>query len=173
VDRLTRQSPVPVLIVKERVRGPYRNIIVATDFSAASRQALQAALEFFPHDPLTVFHAYHPPMAGLTEDPARYAEQYARVADADCSAFLDSVEMSETRRAGLRRLVEQGQPRELIAHYVEDQGVDLVVLGTHGRGALMQMFVGSVARDILWSLPCDALLVRGRRADTTSPASSG
>ncbi|MCC7548936.1 MAG: universal stress protein [Burkholderiales bacterium] len=37
------------------------------------------------------------------------------------------------------------------------------MLGTRGRGSLAQLLVGSTAKEILSSLPCDALLVRGPR----------
>src|SRR5262249_12613966 len=40
VDRLLRASELPLLIVTDKARAPYRGIIVAADFSHASRQAL-------------------------------------------------------------------------------------------------------------------------------------
>jgi nucleotide-binding universal stress UspA family protein len=163
VDRLVRGIGVPVLVARERARTPYRNIMVATDFSDASKQALETALAFFPDDPLTVFHAYHAPYVGLSEDPARLAEQFGSIAKADYDAFLRSIEISDERRSNLHRLLEHGYANALIDQYVQDRGVDLVVLGTRGRNALTQMVLGSTAREILWSLPCDALVVRGPR----------
>jgi nucleotide-binding universal stress UspA family protein len=48
VETLTRQANVPVLVVKSRPRTPYRNVVVATDFSEGSRCALEAALALLP-----------------------------------------------------------------------------------------------------------------------------
>jgi nucleotide-binding universal stress UspA family protein len=163
VDRLVRGTGVPVLVARERARAPYRNIMVATDFSDASKHALETALAFFAGNRLTIFHAYQAPYVGLSEDPARLAEQFGSIATADYDAFLRTIEISDERRRDLDRLVEHGYANSLIAQYVDDRGVDLVVLGTRGRNALAQMFLGSTARDILWSLPCDALVVRGPR----------
>jgi nucleotide-binding universal stress UspA family protein len=163
VDRLVRGTGVPILVARERAREPYRNIVVATDFSEAAKRAFEVALGFFPDDRLTVFHAYQPPYAGLAEDPARLAEQYGSIANADCDAFLQSIEMGDARRRSLGRIVEHGYAPDLIAQYVQDRGVDLIVLGTRGRNRLAQMLLGSTAKDILWSLPCDVLLVRGPR----------
>jgi nucleotide-binding universal stress UspA family protein len=168
VDRLLRRSNPPVLITKGRVRSPYRNILVATDLSQASSSALETVLSLFPDDRLTVFHAYHIPFSGMADNPDRLAEQYGRAADAECEAFLQSIEMNEGRRQRMDRIVEHGNPVELIAQYVQDKGVDLVALGTHGRSRLVRMVLGSTARDILWSLSCDALVVPAARGAFSS-----
>jgi len=63
-------------------------------------------------------------------------------------------------RQRLVTFVEQGHPVQLVREYVRDKGADLVVLGTHGRGAMLEALVGSTAKSILSSLPCDALVVR-------------
>jgi nucleotide-binding universal stress UspA family protein len=160
VDRLVRSTGVPVLVARERVRRPYRDMLVATDFSEASKRALETALAFFPGQRLTVFHAYHAPYLGLSEDPAHIAEQYGRIANADYDAFLGSMEVSDEQRGSLGRLLEHGYASDLIAQYVQDRDVDLVVLGTRGRHALTRMLIGSTAKEVLQSVPCDTLLVR-------------
>ena len=43
VDRLARRSPVPVLVVRRRVHAPYRRMVVASDWSSSSEQALRTA----------------------------------------------------------------------------------------------------------------------------------
>lgn len=164
VDRLLRRSRLPLLIVKQRVRAPYGNIVVATDFSEASRQALLAANAFFPDRKLAIFHAYDAPMAGLTSDPARYQDEYREVAARDCAAFLADAGIPEERRSSFGLIVDHGHPNRLIHQYVRDRGVDLVVLGTHGRSALFDVLLGSTAKEILWSLPCDVLVVREPRS---------
>ena len=58
-------------------------------------------------------------------------------------------------------LVEPGSPRQIVREFAQLHGVDLVVLGTHGRGALLEALLGSGAKSILSTLPCDALVVRG------------
>ena len=163
VDHLLRRSRIPLLIVKQRARSPYNHIVVATDFSESSAHALRTAAAFFPKQKCSLFHAYDAPLSGFAEDPPRYQEEYRTVALTDCADFLASSGLSEDRRRyGL--IVESGTPSELIRQAVHDRGVDLVVLSTHGRSALLNIFIGSTARDIVSSLACDVLLVREPRS---------
>ena len=81
----------------------------------------------------------------------------------ELAAFLDSMVLPEEARRRLVTLIEPGGPAHLVREYVRDRGADLVVLGSHGRGAMLEALLGSTAKSILSSLPCDALVVRGPR----------
>lgn len=163
VDRLLRRARTPLLVVKDRPRGPYRHIVVATDFSDSSRHALEAAARFFPEQKLTIFHAYDAPMSGLMTDSASYRRDYRQVAVRECEAFLETVDRPSTWQAP-HVLIESGLPTFLLRDYVREKGVDLVVLGTHGRSAIFEIFIGSVAKAIMEEAPCDALVIREPRA---------
>ncbi len=165
VDRLLRRSRVPLLIVRQRPRSPYGNILVATDFSDSARCALQAAAGFFPDRNLTLFHAYHAPLAGRATDPARYQDDYRQVVTTDNLAFLAGADIPESVRRNIELVAEHGHPSPLIHQYVREKGMDLIVLGTHGRSALLEIFIGSTAKDILSAvLSCDILVVREPRS---------
>ncbi|MGD9538955.1 MAG: universal stress protein [Alphaproteobacteria bacterium] len=164
VDRLLRRSRVPLLIVKQRARAPYGRILVATDFSECSRCALQVAAAFFPDQRLGVFHAFDSSMAGMVGDLARLEDDYREAAARDYASFLAAAGIPEARRRDFQLLVERGRPSTLLHRHVRERGTDLVVLGTHGRSALFDIFIGSTAKDILASLPCDVLVVREPRA---------
>jgi len=47
-----------------------------------------------------------------------------------------------------------------IATYAREQKVDLVVMGTHGRGAMAKLLMGSVAERVVRTAPCPVLTVR-------------
>lgn len=169
VDQLLRTSSLPVLVVKNRTRHGYRNILVATDFSEASRHAVQMAVRFFPGQKLTIFHAYDPPMSGFASDPASYRRQYRTIAETQYEDFINAMPSSDQIRTLARPVLEFGTPDQLLRDYCRDTRVDLVVLGTQGRSALFEMFIGSVAKQIMAELPCDALLVR----EPADPAGAG
>ena len=161
VDRLLRRSNLPLLVVRGRVRSHYERIVVGTDFSDGSRHALESALRLFPDQPLTVLHAYDVPLVGFAGDPGMLQEAYSKMTAEVSKDFLQAANIPAERRGLIQTLVEPGSPRHLIHQYVRDRGVELVVLGTHGRSALIDMFLGSTTREILAALPCDALVVRG------------
>jgi nucleotide-binding universal stress UspA family protein len=164
VKRLLRRSDVPLLVVRGRARSHYQRIMVGTDFSDCSRHALQTALQLFPDQRLTVFHAYDAPHVRFAGNPGALQQAYGNMTAEVCDDFLQTSGIPVERRAAIDQLVEPGSPRRLIHQYARDRGVQLIVLGTHGRGALTELFIGSTTREILASLPCDALVVRGPKA---------
>ncbi len=158
VDGVLRASSVPVLVVRTRAAAPYADIVVAMDFSECSRYALQTAAAWFPDVRQTVLHACDAPLSMLSSDPGAYRRELRDAAREEGAALLRSM----GRDPGTLR-VEFGAPDELLREYARDEGMDLVVLGTHGRGVVFEFFIGSVAKQIVSGVHCDALLVRGPR----------
>ena len=159
VEWLVRRAPMPMLVVKDRPRRPYAEVVVATDCSEPSRQALACALRLFPEARTTLFHAWQVPFEGLLGSVPNQEECRAAAA-AECAAFLARVQGPGDAVGRLRTLIEYGSPDELLGAYVRDLPVDLVVLGTHGRSGLAGFLVGSTAARLLSILPCDVLMVR-------------
>lgn len=160
VERLLRRVAVPILIVRNRPRAPYGGILVTTDFSEPSANALQVAMSFFPNQTLHVLHAFQLPGPAVLTDVRRQVEGFKQTHAMELARFLESMVLPAEARRRLVTLVEQGDPAQLVREYLRDQGADLVVLGTHGRGAMLEALIGSTAKSILSSLPCDALVVR-------------
>lgn len=57
-----------------------------------------------------------------------------------------------------------GDPATQIVQFAEDEGVDLIVMGTHGRTGLKHLLMGSVAEHVLRHARCPVLVVRLRPA---------
>lgn len=162
VDYLMRNAGIPLLVVTDRVRAPYQSIVVAADFSDISRQAIETAAAFFPDQRLTVLHAHAAPGSWAASDLEDYREQMRQMAYRDYTAFLDTVDLPDEKRARIGILIEWGSPSRLLQELVQSMAVDLVVVGSQIRGVLLNAFIGSVAKQIVSALPCDALVVRGR-----------
>ena len=69
----------------------------------------------------------------------------------------DTVEVIETE------IVGRAVP-EVVLDYVNDEEIDLVVMGTHGRRGLRRMMMGSVAEEVVRLAPCPVFTVGGREA---------
>lgn len=164
VDRLLRRSRVPLLVVRNRPRGPYRNIVAATDFSDPARHALQVTERLFPDRKLTLFHAYDVPRQALTDASPKLQRAFEDAAKERSENFLKQVGLLGRHRERPDVLVEQGSPAPLLREYVRVGKIDLVTLGTRGSSGLLDMFLGSTAKEILGELPCDALVVRDPEA---------
>jgi nucleotide-binding universal stress UspA family protein len=164
VDRLLRSSRVPVLVVKNRARLPYRHVAVAIDFSETSRYALEAALQCFPEQALTILHAYDPPITPFMTEPAVYRREYQQIAEQEYESFLASMKSGAAIKRRAQAFIEFGTPAHVLREGVRDLGIDLVVMGTRGRSAISELLIGSVAKQIMAELPCDALVIRGSSA---------
>lgn len=160
VDNLVRQSPVPVpvLNVRSRPRAPYRHVVVATDFSPSSRQALRLAARWFGGARLTLFHAYTPPGATLTGTGAA-SDVWRTAITQECDAHLAEAGLGTD--PALQYLIEEGRPEALLADFVAHSDADLVALGAPARTGIARTLLGSTAENLLHALDCDALVVRG------------
>jgi nucleotide-binding universal stress UspA family protein len=61
-----------------------------------------------------------------------------------------------------------GHPVVEILRYAEANAIDLIVLGTHGRGPLSHVVMGSVAERVVRKAPCPVLTVRQPERDFVS-----
>lgn len=159
VERLVRAVKVPLLIVTDRPRAPYQRIAVAVDFSPVSTQTIQLATSQYPDQRVTAFHAYQPLRYGST-DIQLAAAQWKQVAETSYTDWLAAVSLADDARRRVVARIEHGAPARMIREAAGLGGFDLVVIGTRGRGRIFEFFIGSVAKQILAELPCDALFVR-------------
>jgi len=70
-------------------------------------------------------------------------------------------------QAGLTVVTEivEGNPHEEILNYVTEHGIDMIIMGTHGRTGLDRVVMGSVAERVVRRSPVPVLTVRGEEQD--------
>lgn len=163
VKALLGQGSCSLLVVRRRGLRPYRHIVTATDFSEASRKALERAVQLFPDAGHAVFHAYSAGYAALATDVEEGRRQQGKLAAQECQEFLAASDLSALANRPPQAILEYGPPGQLLTDYVHENDVDLAVMGTRGHGALYDMFIGSVAKKLAMSVPCDALIIRPRQ----------
>ena len=61
---------------------------------------------------------------------------------------------------GTEAMVAQGDPREEILATAKDRGVDLIVLGSHGRSGITKLMLGSVATHVVTHAPCAVAVIK-------------
>ncbi len=144
----------------------FTRILVPTYFSAPSDAALEYAravarrfgaslhLLHVPEDPYRAMYSaevFVPEIEGLREEILGHALDRLQhmVTPEDIS------ELHTTTDAVI------GTPALSIVEYAAAHDVDLIVMGTHGRGGMSHLLVGSVAERVLRTAPCPVLIVRG------------
>jgi len=58
-----------------------------------------------------------------------------------------------------------------VTEYAKNNAIDLIIVGTHGRGAVKQLLLGSAAEKVVRLAPCPVLTVRARERDFIAPDS--
>lgn len=144
-----------------------KQILAATDFSEASDAALSYARDLARAQG-AVLHVLH--VAGNVVAGAVGVEGYTtdyvalqREVEAGAQKYLDSLVTDEDRRTLNARtaVVTSTAPADAIVRYARDHAIDLVIVGTHGRGGAERFAMGSVAERVVRAAPCPVLTVRG------------
>ncbi|MGM0447371.1 MAG: universal stress protein [Methanobacteriota archaeon] len=140
----------------------YDRILVPTDGSPEGELAVCHALDLAAVHGASVRAIY-------VVDTARYAGMpmettWEGVGDLlydDGEAALETVcELAADRDVNVETAVVEGSPsREIITH-AEETGCDLVVMGTHGRGGIDRLLLGSVAEKVVRGSSVPVLTVR-------------
>jgi nucleotide-binding universal stress UspA family protein len=159
VEKLVRQSDIPVLVVKSRAQRPYVTVLAATDFSEGSRQSVRIGRALAPDASLSLFHAFDIPTRGAGSEGVN-SEILQERAEAKAAEFIAGT--PELANAKPEVIYALGQPDVKLPAYVLEHPVDLVVAGTHGATGILRTALGSVAEGLLASLPTDVLVVRQR-----------
>lgn len=159
VDDLIHYAPAPLLVVRRRARAAYRSVVVASDFSPSSRHALEAASRLFPEASLTLFHAYDIPFTGYLENDTARAD-FLRSGEEACAQFLAKTDLPVGTRDRIVRIIERGDAKALLTDHACNRDGNLTVVGSHGGGALYDIFIGSTAAATIREATGDVLLVR-------------
>ena len=138
-------------------------VLVPTDFSECSDAALRygAALAEAFGATLHLLNVVHDPYARPWAAEGFAAPIADLVADWEAQAqrrLTESIPAGAAARTVVRTAV--GSPHLEITGYAARHGIDLIVLGTHGRGPLGHLLLGSVAERVVRSAPCPVLTVR-------------
>ena len=123
-----------------------KKILYPTDFSSYSNQAYFHALglaETYGAS-LTVVYVHAPGTGG---DRAYWKGQLEQVRPAN-------------PKIAVTHVLLDGDPAGEISRYAADAGIDVIVIGTHGRTGVDRLVLGSVAERVMREAPCSVLVVK-------------
>lgn len=177
-----------------------RRVLVPLDGSEFSRQIVQIVQNFFdPRDVALILLRVAPPpnlpvelpsardmlvggypMAGSYESYQSAMERSFTASERKMETLrtelIDEMrpDLDQLREAGyaVKAEVQFGDPAQRIIQFINDEGIGLVAMATHGRSGLSRVVLGSVAERVLRGAAAPVLLLRPEPAAVTRPASS-
>ena len=142
----------------------YRKILVAVDLSAEAEPVVKRALRVASGETEVHLVYVQEPMDSVYLGVVPYGpvfvgmDQVEEKLSAELKGKLDDLGEEHGVPEGQRHFLS-GSPAREIHRFAEDNGVDLIVLGTHGQKGV-QLLLGSTANSVLHGAACDVLAVR-------------
>lgn len=138
-----------------------KKILVTTDASEYSKRALTTALELarkFNAEIELLNVMYTPVMDGASFEGYRIPpELIEQQGEQTLDATLEGVDISDV---ALVKKKIHGEPAKVILKEVENENIDLVVMGSHGYGAIVGSLLGSVSQKVLHDAKRSVLIVK-------------
>jgi nucleotide-binding universal stress UspA family protein len=140
--------------------APIETILLAIDGSPASEPASEQAIDLATQVEARLLVVS---VLGTSSRPSE-APAYTAVADSRDSLTTKAqavVQRAKAAGANATFLVWEGEPGEAIVAAANSEGVDLIVVGSHGRSGVSRFFIGSVSDYVVRHARCPVMVVRG------------
>ena len=140
-----------------------KKVLVPTDFSESARHAFTYGVSFareFQAE-LVLLHVVENLTVGYASDlfPVPMAEVFQEISGYAKAELAKLAEEARQRGVVVAELVAQGKPSAEIIRHAAENSVDMIVLGTHGKGMLDKALFGSTAERVIRRAPCPVLTV--------------
>jgi nucleotide-binding universal stress UspA family protein len=150
-----------------------RHLLVPTDFSDASRAAVKYGVAFAETFGGTL-HLLHVPETVTGADPlALEIPERSTIERAIEASAWDQLRRvltpNEQARITVELWIEWGSPVDEIIRYAKEHAIDMIAMGTHGRGGVERLLLGSVAEHVVRHAPCPVLTVHNREREFVRP----
>jgi len=141
----------------------YNRILMALDFHADNKEIIEkgAALAEANKADLYLVHVNEPLTVAYAANGMTWSDQVVAL---ETSIRKESEKKMKELAGQLkvdeaRCFVSEGKPSTEIHHLAEENDIDLIVIGTHGKSGF-KLLLGSTANSVLHGAPCDVLAVR-------------
>ncbi|MFB6096429.1 MAG: universal stress protein [Haloferacaceae archaeon] len=136
-----------------------KRILVPVDGSPQSEDALEFAAREWPDATLELLHVIDPVEAGYNAGrvPSTGEEWYENAVERAEDYFDEAREQVDN---AVTTRTEVGRPAATIVDVAEEDEVDLVVIGSHGRKGISRILLGSVAESVVRESPVPVTIVR-------------
>ena len=156
--RVIGYSQRDVLVVPDDTQVGFQRVLVATDGSKQCRPAVEKAIDF------SQSYGGEISVVSIVDVPAEfYAEAPQIVEDMIHKAKIYVEEVKKQAEASgvkAEAFVKEGEAYQTIVDLAKERGVNIIVMGSHGRTGLKRLLMGSVAEKVIGYAPCPVLVTR-------------
>jgi nucleotide-binding universal stress UspA family protein len=141
----------------------FRRILIAVDGSPIAAHAADVGIELARSlgGEVAFIHIVDPAQNWAPETGVPAAE-LIKLAEQDGKRLLADLCRRATLQAPPLEFVQVGKPASEIVKAAKDWPADIIVIGSHGRGGIRRVLLGSVAEGVMRHAPCPALVVRAQ-----------
>lgn len=161
-QKVAHQSHLPVLIVKNKAKKAYQNILAPTDFARQSKQSIVFAQNVCPSAKISLVNAYEAFYATDIYTAGSYSlenvdiEMYDKAAKSASQNQMKALKKELGIKKG--RVIDGSMnSKEALVKYIDKGNYDLVVLGSRGTSGALAL-LGSVAYTLLREVSTDILV---------------
>ncbi len=144
-------------------------IMVATDGSEHVKKAIATAIEIAKLSEAKLFAVYVMADDEFSVSYQKSAElertflDYFRNEGKEAAAYVETAGKAEN--VEVESVILEGRPAHEIVNFAERNGIDLIVMGTHGKSAIERFLLGSVAENVVRHSKKAVLVVRGKDSE--------
>lgn len=134
-----------------------KKILVPTDFSSCSSDALRVAVELAKHSGAELFLLHLERVMNVVHAAGSPEDEQIRDSRNQLFRLAD-----ETERSGMNvhTIFVEDSGLEFIEDYVEPYGIDFIVMGSHGQSGIRQEIIGSNTRRLVRKVKVPVLVVK-------------
>lgn len=163
VEGMLRKCKRPILVVRNPAQGPYRSLVVAVDFSEASRGLLELGFTLNKDAQVELFHAVNLAHEGKLRY-AEVSEQAVKAYREECRRYAQDrmfwlTDSYDARRNRVLSAISYGNPARQVVVQQQRSGAELIVVGKHPSSAAADLLFESVAQGVLRDGTSDVLIV--------------
>lgn len=137
-----------------------KKLLLATDLSDASSAATEEAFELAGRLDAAMLVVSVIDPGSLLLPGGRFRARVDQVRENREQAAQALVERGRAAGVTVSFLVWTGDPGDMIIEAAEAEHADMIIVGSHGRGAVGRLFLGSVSEHVVRNAPCPVLVVR-------------
>jgi nucleotide-binding universal stress UspA family protein len=137
-------------------------VLVPVDGSDQSQRAIEHLLTTPQYKDGAEIHLINvqPPLPGRAASAVGHTSVEAYPREEGLKALQAAQQSLDAAGVKYHSHIAVGDPDKVIVHYAREHGIEQIVMGTHGRGAVASALMGSVAKEVLASSPVPVVLVK-------------